>query len=88
LQDAPALKEAHSYYKQTLLRPELFDPPAEDLMIHVLKMTDQSIEQIITNKYLHDEFIQEMLKLIQDGVRRSKKISLSECKACGNYLYY
>jgi hypothetical protein len=29
-----------------------------------------------------------MLKLIQNGIKYSKKISLSECKACGNYLYY
>ena len=51
-------------------------------------MTDQLIEQIIIDEYLNDEFIQETLKLIQDGVRHSKKISLSECKACRNYLYY
>jgi len=51
-------------------------------------MTNWSIEQIITNKYLHNEFIQKMLKLIQDGIRYSKKISLSECEAYRNYLYY
>jgi len=56
-QDAPALEETYSYYKQTLFCPELFDPPAEDLMVHVLKMTNQSIKQIITNEYPHDEFI-------------------------------
>jgi len=51
-------------------------------------MTNQSIEQIITNKYLYNEFIQETLKLIQDSIRYSKKISLSKCKAHRNYLYY
>ena len=87
-QDAPALEEARSYRKQTLLRPELFDPPAEDLTVHVLEMTDRSIEQIIVDEYPNDEFIQETLKLMQDGIRRSKKISLSECEARGNRLYY
>ena len=51
-------------------------------------MTDWSIEQIIIDKYLHDEFIWEMLKLIQNGIRCSKKISLSKYKTCRNYLYY
>jgi hypothetical protein len=87
-QDAPAQEEARSYRNQTLLRPELFDPPAEDLTVHVLEITDRSIEQIIIDEYPNDEFIQETLKLIQDGVRRSKKISLSECEARGDRLYY
>jgi hypothetical protein len=25
---------------------------------------------------------------MQDGIRRSKRISLSKCEACGNRLYY
>ena len=87
-QDAPALEEARAYRNQTLLRPELFDPPAEDLTVHVLEMTERSIEQIIIDEYPNDEFIQETLKLMQDGIRRSKKISLSECEARGNRLYY
>jgi len=29
-----------------------------------------------------------MLKLMQNSIRRSKKISLSKYKACGNRLYY
>ena len=29
-----------------------------------------------------------MLKLIQDGVRYSKKIFLNKCETCRNYLYY
>ena len=56
--------------------------------MHVLEITDRSIEQIIIDEYPNDEFIQETLKLIQDGVRRSKKISLSECEARGDRLYY
>ena len=88
LQDTPALKKTHFYHKQTLLYSKLFNSFAEDLTVHILKMTNQSIEQIITNKYLHNKFIQEMLKLIQDSIKHFKKISLSECKAYRNYLYY
>ena len=84
----PVLKEARAYCNQTLLRPKLFDFPAEDLTVYVLEMTEWSIEQIIIDEYPNNEFIQEMLKLMQDGIKRSKKISLSECKAHGNRLYY
>ena len=57
-------------------------------MAYIFEITDQLIEQIIINKYLNDKFIQETLKLIQDGVRRSKKITLSKYKAYRNHLYY
>ena len=46
------------------------------------------IEQIIINKYPNDKFIQKTLKLIQNSIRRSKKISLSEYKTRKNRLYY
>jgi len=57
-------------------------------MVHILKITDRLIKQIIVNKYPNNEFIQETLKLIQDSVRCSKKIFLSEYKARGERLYY
>ena len=88
LQNTPALKKTHFYYKQTLFHSKLFDPPAKDFIIHVFKITNQSIEQIIVNKYPNNKFIPETLKLIQDSVKCFKKISLSKCKACGNCLYY
>jgi len=53
----PAQEEARAYRNQTLLRPKLFDPPTEDLTVHVLEITDWLIEQIIVNKYPNDEFI-------------------------------
>jgi hypothetical protein len=83
-QDAPAQEEARKARQQTLLRPELFDPIPELNLVE----TDRSVQQIIEEEYPNDAFIQEILSLIRDGARRSKKLSLSECEDREGRLYY
>jgi hypothetical protein len=50
--------------------------------------TDRTPEQIIEEEYLNDDFIQETMNLIRKGIRKSKKISLSECTIQNDRLYY
>ena len=83
-QDASAQEDARLHRKQTLLRPDLFEEPME---LH-LSETDRTPAQIIEDEYEDDEFIREVMKMLREGVRRSKKISLSECEIRGNRLYY
>ena len=77
-QDQPAQDEARAYRRQTLLRPEMFQElrpvDTED------PQNDRSISQWVDDLYDQDGFIQETMSLIRNGARRSKKISLSECK--------
>jgi hypothetical protein len=96
-QDQPAQEEARLHRRQTLLRPELFEElnPIEaqpqgnpEASADNLQPIDRSIEQLINDEYENDEFVQEILGLLRNGTRRSKKISLSECEARDNRLYF
>lgn len=82
-QDQPAQEEARKARQQTLLRPDLFLNPSIRLT-----ETSRTIQEIIEQEYSTDEFIQEILSLLRNGVRRSKKISLSECEDRNGHLYF
>ena len=91
-QDAQALDDARAFRNQTLLRPDLFQPdslpePNPGLTI-ALNETDRSTDRIIEDEYPNDDFIQEIMNMIRSGIRRSKKISLSECAIRNDKLYY
>jgi hypothetical protein len=86
-QDESAQQEARAARVQTLLRPELFETSEKQSLL-VLTETDRTPEQIILEEYDQDPFIQEVVDLIRREVRRSKKISLSECRIRENRLFY
>jgi hypothetical protein len=56
--------------------------------VHVLTETSRTPHEIIDEEYEKDSFIQEIIQLLRADVRRSKKISLSECELRENRLYY
>jgi hypothetical protein len=87
-QDAQAQEDGRAGRNQTLLRPELFRPREPDQAVHVLTETPRTVHEIINAEYENDSFIQEVIQLLRSGIRRSKKISLSDCEFRENRLYY
>lgn len=87
-QDAYAQDEGRANRNQTLLRPELFEPRPQSHDVLVLTETPRTPEQIINEEYEKDTFLQEVMELLRTNVRRSKKISLSDCKLRDNRLYF
>jgi hypothetical protein len=69
---------------QTLLKPELFQPALELMLIE----SNRTIQEIIDEEYPTDEFLQEIIELIRTGTRKSNKISLSECEVIDNRLFF
>ena len=49
---------------------------------------DQISEQIIEEEYSKDNFIHEIMNLIQTEIQRFKKISLNKCTIQNDKLYY
>ena len=80
-QDVTAQEEARQARNQTLLRPGLFTELN-------LNESNRSVEEIINEEYAKDSFIQDTLKLLQNGTQRSKLITLSECEHWNGRLYY
>jgi hypothetical protein len=78
-QDEPAQVDARLMRERTLLSPELF--------VNLME-TNRSIEQIISDEYPEDSFIQEAMTLIREGTRKSRLITLSECEIRDDRLYY
>jgi hypothetical protein len=89
-QDQPAQDEARAARQQTLLRPELFKNAESVNSDHSIRLTetDRTIPEIIEAEYHSDEFISEILELLRNGTRRSKKISLSECEERDGRLFF
>jgi hypothetical protein len=75
-QDLPAddTDERIAIRKHVLLPPERFQ------QIAAFELTERTIQEIIDEEYSEDTFIQETLTMLRTGVRRSKKITLSECE--------
>ena len=84
-QDLPAQEEARENRKRILLRPELFEPKQE---IRILTDSGRTVEQIIADEYPTDEFIQETTNLLKSNARKSRKITLAECRIQDDRLYY
>jgi transposase InsO family protein len=96
-QDTQALDDARAHRNQTLLRPDLFQSDSQFKLDPELKIlnatlapteTNRTPEQIIEEEYPNDDFIQEIMNLIRSEVRRSRKITLSECTIRDDKLYY
>lgn len=86
-QDLPAQEEARNARQQTLLRPELFKTPETTTEIRLVE-TSRTVQDILEEEYDKDPFIQEILGLLRNKVRRSKKISLSDCEEIAGRLYF
>ena len=86
------------FQKQVVLKPHQIHLDQSTLKLAPTRISEvegndnedlnRTLDDIIAEKYPGDNFANEIIKLLTDGARHSKKITLSECEIRDGKLFY